>query len=202
MSVQKYNEARKKALKILSFGLIFLLFLPVGIPVSLIITPFLAGRIGAKELPKNWHLTYIITVGGGWAIGLAASIFVLLSLALGPALRINTAEPIIFGIMIMLNWISFIIGVNSSKGSIQDVEIYDSEWDEEEKSELATTIEEEKTISASEKLKNLFTKSNEKELSKEKNGNKNYSKPLEKNMKKTKKGKERRVAALANRRRK
>ena len=44
----------------------------------------------AKELPKNWHATYIITVGGGWSLGLVATIFVLLSLALGPALRINS----------------------------------------------------------------------------------------------------------------
>ena len=81
MSVKKYNEARTSALKILLFGLVFLLFLPVGVPVSLIIVPFLAGRIGAKELPKNWHTTYIITVGGGWSLGLVATIFILLSLA-------------------------------------------------------------------------------------------------------------------------
>ena len=158
MSVKKYNEARTSALKILLFGLVFLLFLPVGVPVSLIIFPFLAGRIGAKELPKNWHTTYIITVGGGWSLGLVATIFVLLSLALGPALRINTVEPIIFGLLITLNWISFAIGVNSSKGSIQDVDIYQTEWEEEDSSDEETemAVNQEKEVSASEKLKEFY----------------------------------------------
>ena len=158
MSVKKYNEARTSALKILLFGLVFLLFLPVGVPVSLIIFPFLAGRIGAKEHPKNWHTTYIITVGGGWSLGLVATIFVLLSLALGPALRINTVEPIIFGLLITLNWVSFAIGVNSSKGSIQDVDIYQTEWEEEDSSDEETemAVNQEKEVSASEKLKEFY----------------------------------------------
>ena len=158
MSVKKYNEARTSALKILLFGLVFLLFLPVGVPVSLIIFPFLAGRIGAKDLPKNWHTTYIITVGGGWSLGLVTTIFVLLSLALGPALRINTVEPIIFGLLITLNWISFAIGVNSSKGSIQDVDIYQTEWEEEESSDRETemAVTQDQEISASEKLKEFY----------------------------------------------
>ncbi len=204
MSVQKYNEARIKALKILSLGLVFLFFLPVGIPASLIIMPFLAGRIGAKELPKNWHTTYIITVGGGWSLGLIAAIFVLLSLALGPALRINTIEPIIFGLMIIFNWASFAIGVNSSKGLIQDVEIYQTEWEEEENSEEKTdmAISQEESLSASEKLKQLFksTQKNDNEM-------KEATKPADRKVTKTKKYSKRkkkdgRVNALASRRRK
>ena len=193
MSVKKYNEARTSAIKILLFGLVFLLFLPVGVPVSLIIFPFLAGRIGAKELPKNWHTTYIITVGGGWSLGLVATIFVLLSLALGPALRINTVEPIIFGLLITLNWLSFAIGVNSSKGSIQDVDIYETEWEEEESSdreaEMAVTQEQE--ISASEKLKEFYKSSKKDEAEKKSKQTKTKGKTISS-----------RVGALATRRRK
>ncbi len=193
MSVKKYNEARTSAIKILLFGLVFLLFLPVGVPVSLIIFPFLAGRIGAKELPKNWHTTYIITVGGGWSLGLVATIFVLLSLALGPALRMNTVEPIIFGLLITLNWISFAIGVNSSKGSIQDVDIYETEWEEEEYSEreaeMAVTQEQE--ISASEKLKDFYKSSKKDEAEKKSKQAKTKRKTISS-----------RVGALATRRRK
>ena len=192
MSVKKYNEARTSALKILLFGLVFLLFLPVGVPVSLIIFPFLAGRIGAKELPKNWHTTYIITVGGGWSLGLVATIFVLLSLALGPALRINTVEPIIFGLLITLNWISFAIGVNSSKGSIQDVDIYQTEWEEEDSSDEETemAVTQEKEVSASEKLKEFY-KTSKKDDAEKKEKQKNNKKTLSS-----------RVGALASRRRK
>ena len=192
MSVKKYNEARTSALKILLFGLVFLLFLPVGVPVSLIIFPFLAGRIGAKELPKNWHTTYIITVGGGWSLGLVATIFVLLSLALGPALRINTVEPIIFGLLITLNWISFAIGVNSSKGSIQDVDIYQTEWEEEDSSdeEAEMAVTQEKEVSASEKLKQFY-KTSKKADAEKKEKQKNKSNTLSS-----------RVGALASRRRK
>ena len=192
MSVKKYNEARTSALKILLFGLVFLLFLPVGVPVSLIIFPFLAGRIGAKELPKNWHTTYIITVGGGWSLGLVATIFVLLSLALGPALRMNTIEPIIFGLLITLNWISFAIGVNSSKGSIQDVDIYQTEWEEEDSSdeEAEMAVTQEKEVSASEKLKEFY-KTSKKADAEKKEKQKSRGKTLSS-----------RVGALASRRRK
>ena len=193
MSVKKYNKARTSALKILLFGLVFLLFLPVGVPVSLIIFPFLAGRIGAKDLPKNWHTTYIITVGGGWSLGLVATIFVLLSLALGPALRINTVEPIIFGLLITLNWISFAIGVNSSKGSIQDVDIYQTEWEEEESSDQETemAVSQEQEVSASEKLKEFYKSSKKDEAEKKSKQTKTKGKSISS-----------RVGALATRRRK
>ena len=132
MSLENYYEARNRALQTMTLGLIFLIFLPIGIPVSLIIIPFLAGKNGATKLPKDWHLTYIITVGGGWALGLAASIFILLSLALGPSLQINVAEPIIFAILIVLTWLSFTIGVRSAKNISQPLSPYEQEWEEED----------------------------------------------------------------------
>ena len=116
----------------MTLGLIFLIFLPVGIPVSLIIVPFIAGKNGATQLPKDWHLTYIITVGGGWSLGLVASIFILLSLALGPSLQINVAEPIIFAILIIFTWLSFTIGVRSAKNISQPLSPYEQEWEEED----------------------------------------------------------------------
>ena len=94
MSVHEYIKARNQALKTMTLGLIFLVFLPLGIPLSLIIIPFIAGRNGAKDLDNNWHLTYILTVGGGWSLGLVLSLIALLSIALGPALRINLVEII------------------------------------------------------------------------------------------------------------
>ena len=128
MSIEKYQNARNRALKIMIGGLVFLIFLPVGIPVSLIIIPFLAGRAGAKELPSNWHLTYILTVGGGWAIGLVVSLFVILSLALGPSLKINVAEPLIFGMMIVFTLGSFTIGVRSTRGLPANIDLNEEKW--------------------------------------------------------------------------
>lgn len=116
----------------MTLGLIFLIFLPIGIPVSLIIIPFIAGKNGAAKLPKDWHLTYILTVGGGWSLGLVASIFILLSLALGPSLQINIAEPIIFAILLVFTWLSFTIGVRSAKNTVQPISPYEQEWEEED----------------------------------------------------------------------
>jgi hypothetical protein len=119
----------------MTLGLIFLIFLPIGIPVSLIIIPFIAGKNGATKLPKDWHLTYIITVGGGWSLGLVASIFILLSLALGPSLQINVAEPIIFAILIIFTWLSFTVGVRSAKNISEPLNPYEQEWEEEDEEE-------------------------------------------------------------------
>jgi hypothetical protein len=204
MSVENYNIARNKALKSMTLGLIFLLFLPVGIPISLIIIPFLAGRNGARELPNNWHLTYILTVGGGWSIGLVGCLILLLSIAIGPALRINIAETIIFIVMILFTWSSFAIGVQSSKivNAIDINKSYENEWKDEEKntSELAVPEEEnlDNTVSSFQKVKNFIqgNKTQEKYTS-EKRETKKVTKP-----KKAPKGKASRVSALANRRRK
>jgi hypothetical protein len=204
MSVENYNIARSKALKSMTLGLIFLLFLPVGIPISLIIIPFLAGRNGARELPNNWHLTYILTVGGGWSIGLVVCLILLLSIAIGPALRINIAESIIFIVMILFTWSSFAIGVQSSKivNAIDINKPYEKEWKDEEKdiSELAVPEEEnqDNTVSNFQKVKNFIQGNKTQEIdTSEKRETKKDTKP-----KKAPKGKTSRVSALASRRRK
>jgi len=202
MSVENYNIARNKALKSMTLGLIFLLFLPVGIPVSLIIIPFLAGRNGARELPNNWHLTYVLTVGGGWSIGLVVCLILLLSISLGPALRINLAETIIFIVMILFTWASFAIGVQSSRivNAIDLNRPYEKEWKDEEKeiSELAVPDETTDNTTSFQKVKNFIqgNKIQEKKPS-EKRETKKKRKP-----KKATKGKTSRVSALASRRRK
>ena len=202
MSVEKYQNARNNALRMMALGLLFLIFLPVGIPVSLIIIPFLAGRAGAKELPSNWHLTYILTVGGGWAIGLVISLFVILSLALGPSLKINVAEPLIFGIILVFTWGSFTIGVRSAKGLPDNIDLDEDKWtgETETDTEIALTQEtEEEKESVTKKLKSFFggskkkTEQSMKEKGKTKKPRKGKSSP---------KGKPSRVSALASRRRK
>mgnify|MGYP000240519961 CR=1 FL=1 len=150
MSLENYYEARNRALRTMAFGLVFLIFLPIGIPVSLIIIPFIAGKNGASKLPKDWHLTYIITVGGGWSLGLVTSIFILLSLALGPSLQINIAEPIIFSILLLSTWLSFTIGVRSAKNTKEIRGIYEQEWEEED----ALDSEKEKTNKSIKSKKN------------------------------------------------
>ena len=204
MSIEKYQNARNSALKIMIGGLVFLIFLPVGIPVSLIIIPFLAGRAGAKELPSNWHLTYILTVGGGWAIGLVVCLFVILSLALGPSLKINVAEPLIFGMMIVFTLGSFTIGVRSTRGLPDNVDLNEEKWanegtktSDEEQSSMA--VPDEPKESATDKLKSFFGGPKKKvEKSKKEKGE--ARKPKKK--KSTPKGKPSRVSALASRRRK
>ena len=136
MSVHEYIKARNQALKTMTLGLIFLVFLPLGIPLSLIIIPFIAGRNGAKDLDNNWHLTYILTVGGGWSLGLVVTFIALLSIALGPALRINLVEIVIFILLIVFTWGSFTIGVKSSNPyKTNNDRPYEDEWEKEEKME-------------------------------------------------------------------
>jgi len=204
----------------MTFGLIFLIFLPIGIPVSLIIIPFLAGKNGASKLPKDWHWTYIITVGGGWSLGLVATIFILLSLALGPSLQINIAEPIIFAILIIFTWLSFAIGVRSSNVAEQSLSPYEQEWEEEEISNIDKEKNEngniEKNIGKKKNKRILAipseNKTNTDMFSKVKNfikGSKNEENNKTKNKlngkssgNNSKKNKASRVSALANRRRK
>ena len=220
MSVHEYNLARNKALKTMTMGLVFLIFLPIGIPMSLLVVPFLAGRNGARDLPSNWHLTYILTVGGGWSVGLVITLIVLLSIALGPALRINIAEIVIFASIILFTWASFTIGVTSSKIKNTNTERpYESEWEKEDSEEeknqepnsseikndskdgnlrtMALHKDDQKSKSSFQKMKDfLGTEKEEKETKKSK------KEITENKSKKTTKGKESRVSALANRRRK
>ena len=213
MSVHKYNAARNKALKTMTMGLVFLIFLPIGIPMSLLVIPFLAGRSGAKELPSNWHLTYILTVGGGWSVGLVIILLTLLSIALGPALRINIAEIVIFASIILFTWASFTIGVTSSQiKTINKERPYEDEWKEEDAKEDKSIDSGSETNGTEENLRIMAVHKDKK-----KNSNSSFQKMKEflsgpavnevindeENIKpKSAKGKESRVSALANRRRK
>tara|TARA_B100001029_G_scaffold175081_1_gene176064 strand:+ start:675 stop:1385 length:711 start_codon:yes stop_codon:yes gene_type:complete len=133
MTIENYYSARNSAVKTMAIGLVFLLFLPIGIPLSLIIIPFLAGRSGAKKLPKYWHTTFIITVGGGCSLGLVFILYLILSLSLGPALKIGITEPVMLGAVVVLIWGSFFIGVRNSIGAKSETQINEEEWEQEEK---------------------------------------------------------------------
>ena len=140
MTLENYYSARNSAVKTMAFGLIFLFFLPIGIPLSLIIIPFLAGRSGAKELPKHWHSTFIITVGGGCSLGLVFTLYLILSLSLGPSLKIGIAEPLILAVVAALIWGSFFIGVRNSTELKSEVQINEEEWDREEEEDEKNSI--------------------------------------------------------------
>ena len=160
MTLENYYSARNSAVKTMGLGLIFLFFLPIGIPLSLIIIPFLAGRTGARNLSKDWHSTFIIAVGGSCSLGLVFALYVMLSLSLGPALKIGITEPLILGIVAALIWGSFFIGVRNSSELKSEVQINEEEWEKEytdRYSEPKMSIPEE-----SEKLEdeNLAPKSN------------------------------------------
>ena len=137
MTLEKYYSARNSAVKTMALGLIFLIFLPIGIPLSLIIIPSLAGRSGAKELPKDWHSTFVITVGGSCSLGLVFALYMILSLSLGPALKIGITEPLILGVVAALIWGSFFIGVRNSTELKNEVQINEEEWDKEEQEETS-----------------------------------------------------------------
>ena len=146
MTLEKYHSARNSAVKTMVFGLIFLFFLPVGIPLSLIIIPFLAGRSGAKELPRDWHSTFIVTVGGSCSLGLVFALYTILSLSLGPSLKIGITEPLILGVVAALIWGSFFIGVRNSTELKNEVQINEEEWDKEEQEETIAIPEESKAF--------------------------------------------------------
>ena len=176
--------------------------------MSLLVIPFLAGRSGAKELPSNWHLTYILTVGGGWSVGLVIILITLLSIALGPALRINIAEVVIFASIILFTWASFTIGVTSSQiKTINKERPYEDEWKEEDAKEdksidsgngtntepMAVHTDEKKNDNSRfQKMKEFLSGPTVNEVTNDE----------EKSKPKSAKGKESRVSALANRRRK
>ena len=44
----------------MALGLLFLVILPLGIPLALVVAPFLAGRAGAQQLPRNWHAFFVL----------------------------------------------------------------------------------------------------------------------------------------------
>ena len=184
MTLENYYSARNSAVKTIAAGLVFLLFLPVGIPLSLIIIPFLAGRYGAKELPKNWHTTFIITVGGGCSLGFVFLLYFILSFSVGPALRIGITEPIILGIIVALIWGSFFIGVRNSTGAKNEIQINEEEWNREEEIE---TSKEEIAIPKEVKSKEINKKEVKKEAPKPEVDVKDKLADLKNEFKKTKK---------------
>ena len=165
-------------------GLVFLLFLPIGIPLSLIIIPFLAGRYGAKDLPKDWHTTFIITVGGGCSLGFVFLFYFILSFSLGPALRIGITEPIILGIIVTLIWGSFFIGVRNSTGVKSEIQLNEEEWNREEEIDAS---KEEIAIPEEVKTKEIRGKKLKREEPKPKKDVKDKLADLKSEFKKTKK---------------
>ena len=80
----EYSVAARQALATMAAGLLFLVILPLGIPLALIVAPFLAGRAGAQQLPRNWHAFFVLTVGFGWAVALLLALLLGLSRLAGP----------------------------------------------------------------------------------------------------------------------
>jgi hypothetical protein len=127
----------------------------------------------------------------------------ILSLALGPSLKINVAEPLIFGMMIVFTLGSFTIGVRSTRGLPDNVDLDEEKWANEgtktsDEEKISMAVPEPKE-SATDKLKSFFGGPKKKvEESKKEKGK--AKKPKKK--KSTPKGKPSRVSALASRRRK
>ena len=184
MTIENYYSARNSAVKTMAAGLVFLLFLPVGIPLSLIIIPFLAGRYGAKDLPRDWHTTFVITVGGGCSLGFVFLLYFILSFSLGPALRIGIAEPIILGIIVTLIWGSFFIGVKNSTGVKSEIQLNEEEWTREEERDSS---KEEIAIPEEVKTKEIGEKKLKREESKPEKDVKDKLADLKSEFKKTKK---------------
>ena len=63
------------------------------------------------------------------------ALYIILSLSLGPALKIGITEPLILGIVAVLIWGSFFIGVKNSTELKSEVQINEEEWDREEQDE-------------------------------------------------------------------
>ena len=61
----------------------------------------------------------------------------ILSLSLGPALKIGITEPLILGVVAALIWGSFFIGVRNSTELKNEVQINEEEWDKEEQEEIS-----------------------------------------------------------------
>tara|TARA_Y100001970_G_scaffold275041_1_gene375761 strand:+ start:1776 stop:2180 length:405 start_codon:yes stop_codon:yes gene_type:complete len=70
------------------------------------------------------------------SLGFVFIFYLLLSLSLGPSLKIGIAEPTIFGIIISLIWGSFLVGVKNSEGKKTDIQINAEEWNKEEQNKI------------------------------------------------------------------
>ena len=113
MSVHEYIKARNQALKSMTLGLIFLVFLPLGIPLSLIIIPFIAGRNGAKDLDSNCiyiHFDRRRRVVVGFSCDHHNSFIN----SFGASPKDKSSRNSDFSLLIVFTWGSFTIGVKSS----------------------------------------------------------------------------------------
>jgi len=117
---------------------------------------------------------------------------------------INVAEPLIFGMMIVFTLGSFTIGVRSTRGLPDNIDLDEEKWANEgtktsDEKQSSMAVPDEPKESATDKLKSFFGGPKKKvEKSKKEKGK--TRKPKKK--KSTPKGKPSRVSALASRRRK
>ncbi len=141
----EYTVAARQALATMAAGLLFLVILPLGIPLALVVAPFLAGRAGAQQLPRNWHAFFVLTVGFGWAVALLLALLLGLSRLAGPSFALGTIEPILLLLMLAAVTGSFALGVRSAPGLGERVAL-DVAWDaleEEQRAAVPKTADDE-----------------------------------------------------------
>ena len=140
MMPPEYSVAARQALATMAAGLLFLVILPLGIPLALVVAPFLAGRAGAQQLPRNWHAFFVLTVGFGWAVALLLALLLGLSRLAGPSFALGTIEPILLLLMLAAVTGSFALGVRSAPGLGERVAL-DVAWDALEEEQRAAVPE-------------------------------------------------------------
>ncbi len=140
MTPPEYSVAARQALATMAAGLLFLVILPLGIPLALVVAPFLAGRAGAQQLPRNWHAFFVLTVGFGWAVALLLALLLGLSRLAGPSFALGTIEPILLLLMLASVTGSFALGVRSAPGLGERVAL-DVAWDALEEEQRAAVPE-------------------------------------------------------------
>ena len=136
----EYSVAARQALATMALGLLFLVILPLGIPLALVVAPFLAGRAGAQQLPRNWHAFFVLSIGFGWAVALLLALLLGLSWLAGPSFALGTIEPVLLFLMLALVTGSFALGVRSAPGLGERVAL-DGAWDALEEEQRAAVPE-------------------------------------------------------------
>ena len=136
----EYSVASRQALATMAMGLLFLVILPLGIPLALVVAPFLAGRAGAQQLPRNWHAFFVLTIGFGWAVALLLVLLLGLSQLAGPSFALGTIEPVLLFLMLASVTGSFALGVRSAPGLGERVTL-DVAWDALEEEQRAAVPE-------------------------------------------------------------
>ena len=136
----EYSVASRQALATMAMGLLFLVILPLGIPLALVVAPFLAGRSGAQQLPRNWHAFFVLPIGFGWAVALLLVLLLGLSQLAGPSFALGTIEPVLLFLMLASVTGSFALGVRSAPGLGERVTL-DVAWDALEEEQRAAVPE-------------------------------------------------------------